>query len=64
MNRIVIAVAAGLAGFAAYVAAVLMVGDLVLSMHWAVQAAYFIVAGTAWVMPVRWLMLWSVHQRG
>jgi Protein of unknown function (DUF2842) len=35
----------------------------VLPGHWVVQALYFLVAGIVWVLPVRWLMLWSVHKR-
>ena len=63
MSRVPVAVIGGLLGFAAYVAAVVALGDRVAHVHWAVQALYFVVVGTVWVMPVRWLMLWSVHQR-
>jgi hypothetical protein len=37
--------------------------DFVLGLHWAIQALYFIAAGTLWVFPMRWLMFWSVGQR-
>jgi len=46
----------------AYVAASVTLADR-LPDQWAVQAVYFLVAGIAWVFPVRWLMLWSVHKR-
>lgn len=63
MKRVPIAVIVGFVGFFAYVVAVLAVADKVVTLHWAVQVVYFIVVGTVWVLPVRWLMLWSVHQR-
>jgi hypothetical protein len=31
--------------------------------HWAFQIFYFVLAGIAWVFPVRWLMLWAVGKR-
>jgi hypothetical protein len=31
-------------------------------MHWAVQALFFLVAGTVWVVPVRSLMLWAARK--
>ncbi len=46
----------------AYVAAAVTLVDW-LPRHWAVQAVYFLIAGIAWVFPIRWLMLWSVHKR-
>lgn len=63
MSRIPIAIAAGLIGFVAYVAAVIIVADTVQTLHWAIQATYFVLAGTLWALPVRWLMFWSVGQR-
>ena len=63
MSRIPIALIAGFAGFFLYVAGVLMLADYVLSLHWAIQAVYFVVVGSIWTLPVRWLMYWSVHQR-
>lgn len=59
MSRAAIAVPAGLLGFVLYVGAVVALADQVLAMHWAVQAAYFVVAGIAWAFPARWLMLWA-----
>ena len=63
MSRIPVAVIGGLIGFASYVAVVVALGDHVAHANWALQALYFLVVGTVWVMPARWLMLWSVHQR-
>jgi hypothetical protein len=63
MSRIPIAVFAGLFGFLGYCAAVVVLADFVLGLHWAIQALYFIAAGTLWVFPMRWLMFWSVGQR-
>ncbi len=63
MSRVPVAVIGGLVGFAAYVAVVVALGDHVADTNWALQALYFVIVGTVWVLPVRWLMLWSVHQR-
>jgi hypothetical protein len=63
MKRAPIAVIGGILGFFFYVAAVLALSDLVVQLHWAAQAAFFVVAGTLWVFPVRWLMYWSVGKR-
>ncbi len=63
MSRVPVAVFAGLLGFCVYLAIVLWLGDWVQHLHWAVQAAYFVVAGSLWVLPIRWLMYWSVHRR-
>ncbi len=62
MPRILIATIVGLIGFLAYVIAVVtLAGDLP-QMHWAVQALFFLVAGTVWVVPVRSLMLWAARK--
>ena len=61
MSRTPIAVIAGLLFFAAWVAVVVIGGDM--PMHWAVRALYFLVVGFVWVFPIRWLMLWAAHMR-
>ncbi len=61
-SRPFIATVGGVAFIILYVAAAITVPDL-LPRHWAVQAVYFLVAGVAWVLPVRWIMLWSVGKR-
>jgi hypothetical protein len=62
MPRIFIATVAGLAGFLAYVVAAVSLADYLSPMHWAVQALFFLVAGVAWVVPARSLMLWAAHK--
>lgn len=62
MSRPYAAALMGIAFVIAYVIAAVTLADA-LPGHWTVQAAYFLVAGIAWVFPVRWLMLWSVHKR-
>ena len=59
MPRTAIAVPLGLLGFLLYVGAAVALADRVLSMHWAVQAAYFVVAGVAWAWPAQRLMYWA-----
>lgn len=59
MSRPIIALLAGVLGFAAYVAVVVVLADWVLQLHWTVQLAYFLVAGLAWVPPARRLMFWG-----
>ncbi len=46
-----------------WIAGAAVLGDYVRPMSWVVQAVYYPIAGFAWVGPVRWLMLWSVHKR-
>ncbi len=57
--RIAIALFAGLIGFAAYLAGAVVLADRVASLHWALQAAYFLLAGVLWALPASWLMLWA-----
>lgn len=59
MSRPILALLAGLVGFAAYVGVVVVLADWVLTLHWLVQLAYFLVAGLAWVPPARRLMFWG-----
>ena len=63
MSRKPVALIAGLVGLCLYVAAAMVLGDWVLKAHWSIQALYFVVAGSLWVLPIRWLMYWSVHLR-
>ena len=64
MNRVPLAVIGGILGLFVYLAAATVLADSVVRLHWTIQALYFVIAGMAWVGPVRWLMLWSVHRRG
>jgi hypothetical protein len=63
MSRPLIALAAGLAFLAAYLFAVLALADHVMAWHWLFQAAFFLAAGTLWVPPIHWLMLWGARKR-
>lgn len=62
-RRIPIAVILGLAGFTAYLALAVVVGDRVQTQNWAVQTLYYLAAGSLWVLPVRWLMYWAAGLR-
>jgi len=33
----------------------------VLGWHWLLQIPYFVLAGTLWVLPARWLMFWAAR---
>lgn len=59
MSRASIATLVGLAGFLAYLIGVVTLADHVLRMHWAVQAVFFLVAGTVWAFPASRLILWA-----
>jgi hypothetical protein len=59
MSRTVIASAIGLPGLVAYLVGVVTLADRVFSLHWAVQALYFLVAGVAWALPAYWLIVWA-----
>jgi hypothetical protein len=59
MPRTVIALAIGLPGFVAYLVGVVTLADRVFSLHWAIQALYFLVAGVLWTLPAYWLIIWA-----
>ena len=59
MSRVPIALLAGLFGFATYVIGVVTLADHVLTLHWAVQAVFFLLAGTLWAWPASRLMIWA-----
>ncbi len=63
MSRTPIAIVAILLFAGAWIAAAAVLGDHLAGTHWTVQALYYATVGFVWVFPVRWLMLWSVHQR-
>ncbi|HTR18108.1 MAG TPA: DUF2842 domain-containing protein [Acetobacteraceae bacterium] len=62
-SRVPVAVLAGLLFFLAWVAGSVSLADQLGDVHWAVRLAYFVVAGFAWVFPIRWLMLWAARLR-
>ncbi len=61
MPRPFLALFVGLLGFTLYIGGVVALADHVLQLHWVVQAAYFLVAGMAWVPPARSLMFWAAR---
>jgi hypothetical protein len=63
MSRAPVATVGGLLFFTVYIVAAVNLADYFIEAHWALQFFYFLIAGAAWVMPVRWIMLWSVHKR-
>jgi len=58
MPRTAIALAIGLPGFVAYVMAAVTLADRVATLHWAIQALYFLIAGVLWTLPGYWLIVW------
>ncbi len=62
MSRVPIAVVAGVGGLILYVMAVVALADHVLGLNWAIQAAYYLVAGIAWVFPMQKLMYWAARR--
>lgn len=63
MVRIPVATVLGLLGLIAYLMAVVTLFDCVSPMNGWLQIVYFLVMGTAWVIPARWLMYWAAGQR-
>ena len=63
MSRPFIATIAGLTFVVLYIAAAVAIAVALGRLHWALEAVYWGVAGVVWVLPVRWLMLWSVGKR-
>ena len=61
MSRLAIALSVGLLGMLLYVGAVVALADWVLQSHWLLELAYFLLAGIAWVVPARALMLWAAR---
>ncbi len=63
MSRPVIATMAGIAFVLIYILAAITLPERIPAMPWPVEAAYWCAAGLLWVLPIRWLMLWSVGKR-
>jgi hypothetical protein len=63
MSRAPIATIAIVVFATAWIAAAAVIGDHLAGAHWTLLALYYVTVGFVWVFPVRWLMLWSVHQR-
>jgi hypothetical protein len=47
----------------AWIAGAAVLADHVRPLHWALQAIYYPLAGSLWVLPVWWMMLWGAHRR-
>ena len=62
MPRIMFATIIGLVGFFAYIGGAVVLADRVAPLHWAVQVAYFLVAGVLWVVPAHFLVLWAARK--
>ena len=63
MSRTPLATLAALVFVFAYILVAVIVPEHLPPMWWPVAAVYWCIAGLIWVLPVRWLMLWSVHKR-
>ena len=62
MPRILIATLTGLLGFTLYIGLVLALADLLYPLYWALQVLFFVVAGTLWVFPAKFLLFWAARQ--
>lgn len=60
--RKLIGTGAILAFMGAYIWAAAIIGDLI-PKHWLAQLAYYVVAGTAWALPLIPLMKWMNRGR-
>ena len=63
MSRVPIAAVAGLLFLALWLAGATVLADHVRGLNMVIQFGYYATAGFVWVFPIRWLMLWAVHQR-
>jgi hypothetical protein len=63
MSRVPAASIAGICFVVAWISGAAVLADYIFRLNFALQVLYFAVAGFVWVFPVRWLMLWAVHQR-
>jgi hypothetical protein len=63
MSRILIAAPLGVLGFLLYIGLVVALADQVLTLHWALQVPFFVIAGLIWAWPAKWLMFWAAGQR-
>ena len=63
MSRPLIATFAGLLFVLVYIVAAITLPELLPPVPALVMAVYWCVAGLLWVLPIRWLMMWSVGKR-
>jgi len=45
-------------GLILYILLISVIATALLPQHWAAQIAFYLVAGTVWAFPVRYLMIW------
>ena len=57
--RAAVAILAGCLFLIVWVAGSMILSDYVLGSGTALELAYFAAAGSLWVLPVTWLMLWA-----
>jgi hypothetical protein len=57
-HRSLIGTMAILGGLTVYAGAVALAGDHLATEHWLVQAGFYAIAGTAWVVPAAYLTRW------
>ena len=62
-SRVPVAAVLGCFGLIAYIGLAVTLADRVTHTHWLAQALYFVIAGSVWVLPMRWLMLWAARLR-
>ncbi len=61
--RVPLAAVGGCLFLLAWVVAAMVLSDQVMGAGSAIQLAYFIAAGSLWVVPITWLMLWAARSR-
>jgi Protein of unknown function (DUF2842) len=61
MSKSMLASIIGIIGFLLYVAGVILLADHVLGTHWTLEFVYFALAGIAWVLPARALIIWAAR---
>jgi hypothetical protein len=64
MSRTPLAFLVGTQLFLAYVVGVVTLAGALSPMNPFLELAYFAVAGVAWAVPARWLLLWAARRRG
>ena len=63
MSRTPVATLAALLFVFVYIVVAVLLPEHLPRMPWPIEALYWCAAGLLWVLPVRWLMLWSVGKR-
>ena len=61
--RSLVGIAAILLGLVAEAAVVLLLAEDLAPLHWALQAAFYAVAGIAWVVPASWVTRWTQRRQ-